>query len=46
MRFWLFIVFFIIAVTGGLKLVNLVLVMGSCWAERVEDLKKGDKEAN
>ena len=27
---------------GGLKLVNLVLVMGSCWTERTEGLKKGD----
>jgi len=23
-----------------------VLAMGDCWAERVEDLKKGNKEAN
>jgi len=37
------IVFFIIAATGAKRELNLVLVMGSCWAERVEDLKK---EAN
>jgi len=44
MRFWLFIVFFIIAVTGGgAKISKSSVSNGSCWAERVEDLKK---EAN
>ena len=32
------IVFFIIAATGAKRELNLVLVMGGCWAECAEDL--------
>ena len=38
MAFLFLIVFFIIAATGAKRELNLVLVMGGCWAEHVEDL--------
>jgi len=38
MAFLFLIVFFIIAATGAKRELNLVLVMGGCWAECAEDL--------
>jgi len=40
MRFWLFIVFFIIAATGAKRELNLVLVMGAVGLSVLRTLKR------